>query len=122
MSAPETPASRDEFADARAELFNLINGRIEIEGLNPPLGLQDHHTADRFHALVFVERAEDVMAWALSLEERIPIGRPEVWEYAQGLGTRRITEARVILADNRSVIVRHSALVEGVPEPAGGAE
>ena len=124
MSAPGTPTSRDDFADARADLFAVIAERIAA-GLNPPTGLRDHRTEDRFHALVWVERAEDVMAWARSLGQpvneygRKPIDEPQVIEYPRDISpTARVRLARVNLADNRYVEFQHTEQITPGGDPS----
>lgn len=114
MGTPET-AGHYEFAAARAALFTLIVEGINF-GLNPPVGLRDHRTDDWCHAVMTVERHEDVMPWARALGVPVgaaiagePIDEPKMVEFMSA-GKRaerqRYYRAYVTLADKRYVQVQ----------------
>src|SRR5688572_2549501 len=110
------------FAAHRTHLFGVIAEHITA-GLNPPLGVRDHHSDHSdydpdhhsYHSSVNVQNAEDVMAWArvfgIPRATTMPFGEidyPEAWEHGEPGDRHRVTEAQVMLGDGRQIRVQHT--------------
>lgn len=110
---------RAVFAAHRTHLFEVIAQHITA-GLNPPLGLRDHHSDHSdynpghhsYHANVIVQHTDDVMAWALAFGAPGD-NDPRVWEHGEPGDRRRVTEAEVRLGDGRQIRFQHTEPADG---------
>lgn len=114
----------NDFAAARADLFTRIAAGIEA-GLNPPEGAYDHRTehADGtvfIHALLQVEHADDVKAWARHFGTPVspdfppdPVEQPRETVFISGGVPHRMLRVRAFLSPNRYVIVQFFGSVGG---------